>query len=239
MGRGAQASSHDRIGNRPCPIISSRLVWSCAGLVFCISLALYCRTLAPTVTLVDSGELIVAAHNLGVAHPPGFPLYLILAHLASMMPLGNIAARVNFASALFAAFASATLTLVVVELMMTGQLTSGRQGRGKKIARREKRNTPGAEVVEAAHHKAVVLIPAISSGLLLAFSLTLWSYATIAEVYTLNSLLVLLIFFLMFRWRRRIVEANKGNKLTTALTDYDYLLYKSLSKIRETGATPP
>ena len=32
-------------------------------------------TLAPTVTLVDSGELIVAARFLGVAYPPGFPSY--------------------------------------------------------------------------------------------------------------------------------------------------------------------
>ncbi|PZR72991.1 MAG: hypothetical protein DLM73_11840 [Chthoniobacterales bacterium] len=208
----------------PNSTISQRLIWSCAGLVFCVSLAFYGWTLAPTVTLVDSGELIVAARTLGVAHPPGFPLYLILAHLASMVPLGNVAIRVNFTSALFAALASATLTLVVAELMVTSQFTSGRRGRAK-VARKNKGNAPGADVVEAMHSKTVVLIPAIASGLLLAFSRTLWSYATIAEVYTLNSLLILLIFFLMFRWRRRIVEANKASELTTTLADYDYLLY--------------
>ena len=63
-----------------------------AAIVFFVSLLVYSQTLAPTVTLVDSGELIVAARFLGVAHPPGFPLYLMLAHLGSLVPIGNIAA---------------------------------------------------------------------------------------------------------------------------------------------------
>ena len=63
---------------------------------FSYALLLYCCTLAPTVTLTDSGELIVVAHGLGVAHPPGVPLWVMLAHLASLVPLGNVAVRINF-----------------------------------------------------------------------------------------------------------------------------------------------
>src|SRR5437867_9240129 len=91
----------------------------CAGAVFVATLLLYTWTLAPTVTLVDSGELIVVAHGLGVAHPPGVPLWVMLAHLASLVPLGNVAVRINFSSALFAALASAMVTLVVTELTIT------------------------------------------------------------------------------------------------------------------------
>ena len=80
--------------------------------MFLVALFLYSWTLAPAVTLTDSGELIVVAHGLGIAHPPGFPLWVILAHLASLVPLGNVAMRINVASALFAALASAMLTLV-------------------------------------------------------------------------------------------------------------------------------
>jgi hypothetical protein len=90
-----------------------------AGLVFFVSLLAYLWTLAPTVTLVDSGEQIVAARFLGVAHPPGFPLYLILAHLFSLIPIGNIAFRINLASAFFAALASGMLTLITAELVVT------------------------------------------------------------------------------------------------------------------------
>src|SRR5436309_7257370 len=93
-------------------LLSSKAGLLCAGAVFIASLLLYSWTLAPTVTLVDSGELIVAARFLGVAHPPGFPLYVMLAHLASLVPMGSVALRINFASALFAALACTMLTLV-------------------------------------------------------------------------------------------------------------------------------
>jgi len=56
-----------------------RSEWLCAAASGAVALGLYTWTLAPTVTLVDSGELIVAARSLGVAHPPGFPLYVLLA----------------------------------------------------------------------------------------------------------------------------------------------------------------
>ena len=103
----------------------------CAGAVFVATLLLYSWTLAPTVTLTDSGELIVVARGLGVAHPPGFPLWIVLAHLASLVPLGNVAVRINFASAFFAALASAMLTLVVAELMITASYLIGPMRRGK------------------------------------------------------------------------------------------------------------
>jgi tetratricopeptide (TPR) repeat protein len=205
--------------------VPSRLVVLCAGAVFCVSLLLYGWTLAPTVTLVDSGELIVAARNLGIAHPPGFPLYLMLAHLASLVPLGNMAARINFASALFAALASATLTLVMAELLISAQYVVGSH-RHRPPVRKAQAATVRGSLTETRSHRVIVLVPAVTSGLLLAFSRTLWSYATIAEVYSLNTLLVLIIFFLMLRWRRRIIETQRrmGNARAT-ISDYDYLLY--------------
>src|SRR5215475_12323597 len=71
----------------------------CAGAVFFVALVVYGWTLAPTVTPTDSGELILAADGLGVAHPPGVPLWIMLAHLASLVPVGNVAVRINFSSA--------------------------------------------------------------------------------------------------------------------------------------------
>ena len=90
----------------------------CAGAVFVVALAVYSWTLAPTVTPTDSGELILAAYGLGVAHPPCVPLWIMLTHIASLVPVGNVALRINFSSAVFAALACATLTLVVAELLI-------------------------------------------------------------------------------------------------------------------------
>ncbi len=206
-----------------------------AGIVFFASLFVYSWTLAPTVTLVDSGELIVAAHFLGVGHPPGFPLYILLAHLVSLVPIGSVAVRINFASALFAALACAMLTLAVAELMITASLltASKQRKRASRKARKRSGYSTAKEIDDdSISHWLVLISPALGSGLLLAFSRTLWSYATIAEVYTLNTFLALIIFFLMLRWRRRILEAQIGTNPkphspseTTAVTDYDFLLY--------------
>jgi hypothetical protein len=184
----------------------------CAGAVFLATLLLYSWTLAPTVTLTDSGELIVVAHGLGVAHPPGFPLWVILAHLASLAPLGNVAQRINFASALFAALASAMLTLAVTELMISASYLTAPKRTGKR-AQRRKKTVPSTAWEEKDDDSGIgrllVLAPAISAGLLMGFSRTLWSYATITEVYTLNTLLIFVIFFLMLRWRRGIIADRR------------------------------
>jgi tetratricopeptide (TPR) repeat protein len=66
---------------------------------------LYGRTLAPTVGAGDSGELILAAHTLGVPHPPGYPLWTLLARLATLVPAGSVALRVNALSAVLTAVA--------------------------------------------------------------------------------------------------------------------------------------
>jgi tetratricopeptide (TPR) repeat protein len=75
-----------------------------------------------------------------------------------------------------------------------------------------------------------VLVPAVASGLLVAFSRTLWSYATIAEVYTLNTLLIVIVIFCMLRWRRRIIEDTSrpntvGLRNVPAIPHYDSWLY--------------
>jgi len=206
-------------------IPSSRAEFLCASMVFLAALLLYSWTLAPTVTLVDSGELIVVAHGLGVAHPPGFPLWVLLAHLASLVPVGNVAMRVNFSSALFAALASAMLTFVVAELMITASCLAASKRRKKSAQQSKKAHDSGVGHL-------LVFAPALGAGLLMAFSRTLWFYATITEVYALNTLLILVILFLMLRWRRRIIAdrrdigaAMDAGHATSAITGHDTFLY--------------
>jgi tetratricopeptide (TPR) repeat protein len=180
------------------------------AIVFAVSFALYLYTLAPTVTLVDSGELIVAARTLGVAHPPGFPLYVLLAHIATLLPLGNIAVRVHFASAFFAALACTFMTLLVTEALRCDGLfqTSAKQNKDA----RKKKNKPSIadSITHISDHSnlKLILAQACITGLLFAFSRTLWAYATIAEVYTLNTFLCIVIIFLMINWRRSMLNAK-------------------------------
>src|SRR5438093_11523690 len=59
-----------------------------------VTLAVYLATLSPSVAGGDSGEFIAVARVMGVTHPPGFPLYIILAKLFTLLPHGSIAWRV-------------------------------------------------------------------------------------------------------------------------------------------------
>ncbi len=72
-------------------------------------MAAYGLRVAPGLTAGDSGELIVAASQLSVAHPPGFPLYVLLGKLASLVPVGGLALRLNLLSALCGALAAGLL----------------------------------------------------------------------------------------------------------------------------------
>jgi len=190
----------------------SRAELVCAGAVFLVALVVYSRTLAPTVTLTDSGELIVAAYGLGVAHPPGTPLWVMLAHLASLVPVGNVAVRINFSSAVFAALACAMLTLVVAELLVTASCFAAPRRRNRAMRQ-------GSNIESSNAGGLLTFAPAVGAGLLMAFSRTLWAYATITEVYALNALLVLLVFFLVVRWRRRIIETRTDSRVAVATHD--------------------
>ncbi|XP_030070395.1 protein O-mannosyl-transferase TMEM260 [Microcaecilia unicolor] len=79
--------------------------------------AVYINTLHPSVAGGDSGELITAACELGVAHPPGYPLFTLLAELmVILVPFGSVAYRVNLLSGLCGAAAASLLFYTTCKL---------------------------------------------------------------------------------------------------------------------------
>jgi hypothetical protein len=78
-----------------------------------LAFLVYVFTLHAGVPGGDAGELIAVAATGGVAHPPGYPLYSMLAQPFTWLPWGNVAWRVNLFSALCGAAAAALLAWVV------------------------------------------------------------------------------------------------------------------------------
>jgi len=77
----------------------------------------YLATLAPGVTFGDGPELTTAACQLGVPHPTGYPLYMLLGHaFIRLVPAGSPASRMNLLSAVCAAAAVALLYLLAVRI---------------------------------------------------------------------------------------------------------------------------
>lgn len=81
--------------------------------LFLLCILIYLITLNPTVTAGDSGELITLANHLGVAHPPGYPLYLLIGKLFTLLPGPSIAWKMNF----FSAFCSSLTTALLYQLL--------------------------------------------------------------------------------------------------------------------------
>src|SRR5688500_1921405 len=76
----------------------------------------YVLTLAPTVTFWDAGEFIAAAKTLGIPHPPGTPLFVMIAHVwAMLVPVGEFAVRTNLLSAVLSAGAAGLFCLIAHE----------------------------------------------------------------------------------------------------------------------------
>jgi hypothetical protein len=147
-----------------------------------LALAVYLKTLAPTVTFIDSGELASDVSVLGIAHPTGYPLFTLLGWLFVHIPLGlrpifqlNVLAAILCASALFIFFQCFVL-------LLSSSFAEGR--------------TP---LAQKSRPKISTLIPVVTGTLTLGFSETYWSEALSIEVYSLHLLLLSLVLFLFLK----------------------------------------
>lgn len=85
--------------------------WLQAGLVAGILFALYAATAPRTVAAEDDGFFVLSSYFLGVEHPPGYPLFTLIGHALTYLPIGSVAYRVHLASALFGALSGAAAWL--------------------------------------------------------------------------------------------------------------------------------
>jgi hypothetical protein len=84
--------------------------------VFIVALVLYVRTLLPGSSFGDWAEMQMIPAQLGVPHPTGYPLYVLLGKAFSLLPIGSVAYRANLLSAVAAAGAAAAVVLVSTRL---------------------------------------------------------------------------------------------------------------------------
>jgi len=145
----------------------------------------YWYTLAPSVTLEDSGGFLTAAHGLGVPHPPGYPVWTILAWIWQwIIPFGSVAWRVNLMSAFFGALAVGFAALLISK---SGRVLASRCGFLQAMA-----SETGL--------RRIILASSVSASLILAFSPVMWSQSVITEVYALNAFFLMVTLVLLYWW---------------------------------------
>jgi hypothetical protein len=82
-----------------------------AAAIFAAGMLLYVRTLIPTLLLGDGAEFQILGYTLGIGHPTGYPVYLLLVKLITLIPVEDIAYRANLSSAVYASLALAVIYL--------------------------------------------------------------------------------------------------------------------------------
>ncbi len=169
------------------------------AVTFVATLLVYLVTLAPTVTFEDSGELIAAAYTLGVPHEPGYPLWTMIAHVFTWLPVGDIAYRVNLMSAVCSSLAAALIAWTTV-LVIDGVAAARPGGRPAVSAWLPELDGPALWLACGA---------ALAAGVLAATARTTWSQSIIAEVYGLNAALVGLLALLTVVWTRSAAPRSR------------------------------
>ena len=167
---------------------NNRLNRIIAGIIFLVSFLVYYDTMAPTVSFWDCGEFIATAHTLGVPHPPGSPLFLIIGRVFSMIPFSpDIAFRVNLISVFVSALAVMLLYLIIV----------------KVIAHWRGGIKENSDVI-------IAFGGALVGALTFAFTDSHWFNAVEAEVYSMSTFFTAIVVWLILHWSERAEE--QGNE---------------------------
>ena len=146
-----------------------------AGLTFVFVLVFYVLTMAPTLTFWDAGEFIAASYTLGVPHPPGTPLFVLIGRVLAILPLPlETATLLNLASVLCGSLSGMLIFLIAVKILES------------IVGDTEK---PGARLVINGGSFVCAIIP--------AFLFTVWSNSTEFEVYGIATATILLCSWLM------------------------------------------
>ncbi len=156
--------------------------------LFVFSSIVYILTREPTVSFWDCGEFILSAFKLQVGHPPGAPLFLMMARIATLFAGGDtsrVAISVNTLSALCSGFAIMFLFWTITHLVRKVFLN------GKELE---------------AKHIPAILGSGVLGALAYTFSDTFWFSAVEGELYALSSLIIALVFWGMLKWED---EADK------------------------------
>ncbi len=199
-----------------------RIDWMAFWTATLAAFAVYFFTLGPSVTLEDSGELAVAGDYLGVPHPPGYPIWTMIAWLFARVfsfvtfrgqptPAWSIA----LASAVFGALAAGCTAMLITR--SSSDILRGTRSRLHDIQGRRE--------------AILCWASGVAGSLVFAFSPVMWSQSTIVEVYALNAFFLMLIMLLTYRWMRRPTDRllwMTAFVFGLGLTNYQVLLLAAL-----------
>ena len=151
-------------------------------IVAVIATTVYLLTLEPTVSFWDCGEFIATSYGLEVGHPPGAPLYTLLAHCFTLLAGSpeRVAWWSNALSAVAGGFTAMFLFWTIVRMVEP--------------------HVPCGNTQTIKHSSIQTIIPALVGTFCYVFCDTAWFSAVESEVYSLSMLFSSAIIWAMIRW---------------------------------------
>ena len=166
------------------PPLFRKIDWLALAFAFAAVWVVYFLTLAPELTLQDSGELCTGAFYAGIPHPPGYPFWSIYAWVWTVLLPGNVAWRVEVGEATAAAMACGLVAIMV--------------SRGSSML------MEGIEDLKNLDRKwenAICLVSGIVAGLLLGFGGVMWSESVAINRISLFGVpWVMMVLVCLMRW---------------------------------------
>jgi tetratricopeptide (TPR) repeat protein len=166
------------------PRLFRKIDWMAFGASALLVFIGYFLTLAPDLTLEDSGELAVGSFYAGVPHPPGYPVWTIFTWLFTVIfPFSNIAWRVALASAVSGAVACGLVGLVVSRV--SSMIVEG---------------IPDFKNLDSWWESSLCIATGCISALLFGFNGFVWSQSVIVEVYPFSVVSFMLVLCCLLHW---------------------------------------
>jgi tetratricopeptide (TPR) repeat protein len=187
------------VNTGPVPPLFRRVDWFTLAFTFAVIWTIYFLTLAPQVTLEDSGELTTASYWAGIPHPPGYPFWTIYTWLwTTLIPFGNIAWRVALAEASTAAMACGVLAFMV--------------SRGSSMLMEGIEELKG---MTGKWEQAICMVSGVTAGLLMGLGTNLWKESVaINRISPFGVPWLMLVLLCLMRW---IYAPHQRRYLYTAM----------------------
>jgi hypothetical protein len=158
-------------------------------IVWLIATSVYLLTMEPTGSLWDCGEFVSCAYKLGIPHPPGAPLFILLGRLFTLFTPQDAAVGVNMLSAVASGFTILFLFWTITHF-------------ARRFAEKDERTLSQASVFN-------IMAAGVIGALAYTFSDSFWYSAVEGEVYALSSFFTAIVFWAILRWEHE--DAKAGN----------------------------
>jgi len=167
-----------------------------AGVIFAVTFVVYALTVQRSFSFWDCGEFIACAATMGIPHPPGTPLLIMLSRIFSMIPfVEDVSYRINYLSVVSSSITALFSYLIAVRIA-------------------------GSFFGEAKYsdvNRLIAFAGGVAAGFFVAFSATNWANSVEAEAYGLALALSTGIFWLTLRYHERRNEPGSARLMIMAM----------------------